>query len=368
MYLFLINGLRGGGAERVLQVLANHYAKDSKPVVILTLEEPGSDFLFDPRVTIRQLIWAPSWGWLRNWLLPLQWLALCLWVRLLKPTFCFSLLARSNFLNVLSGLVTGVRTPISEHIHSVEEFSGGGVRNWGAIWLIRRLYPLASDIFCVSHGVKDCLVGLGVSHPQMVVMPNPIDLSQAATRTAVEKDPSTIRIITVGRLTPQKDHHTLIHAFAEICQSRPLELHIVGDGPLRDDLGELVSQLGLDRQIHMLGWVENVFVHLNGADIFVLSSRWEGFGNVLVEAMACGLPVVGTDCDSGPGEILGSGRFGILVPVGDVQALARALTQLIESSELREHYAKLGQQRALDYSVDKIARRYEQLLLAGRPE
>lgn len=365
MYLFVINGMRGGGAERVLQVLANHYARESKPVLILTLEAPHSDYPLDPRVTVRQLLPLPSWSWLRNLVLPLQWLALCCWVKLLRPKFCLSLLARSNFINILAGLATGMRSPISEHIHSAEEFEAQGLRNRMAIRLIRSLYPLASDIFCVSEGVKECLISLGVTHPRMVVVHNPIDLSEVGW-----KRPSispVLRLISVGRLTPQKDHHTLLRAFQKLAHRYPLELHILGDGPLRDSLQALALEFGLADRVQILGWVDNVYEHLEQADIFVLSSRWEGFGNVLVEAMACGLPIVGTDCESGPTEILGEGKFGLLVPVADAEAMASALTRLIESPELREHFAELGRLRARDFSVEGIAKHYEEILLAYPP-
>jgi glycosyltransferase involved in cell wall biosynthesis len=160
-------------------------------------------------------------------------------------------------------------------------------------------------------------------------------------------------ILGVGRLTVQKDFPTLIRAFARVRQKRNARLLILGEGELRSELNALVAELGLQADVALPGFVENPFVFMRHASLFVLSSAWEGFGNVLVEAMACGMPVVSTDCPSGPAEILQNGKWGRLVPVGDVQALSEALLATLEESTHPDVAA-----RAAECSVDRAVEGY----------
>jgi glycosyltransferase involved in cell wall biosynthesis len=164
-------------------------------------------------------------------------------------------------------------------------------------------------------------------------------------------------ILGVGRLTPAKDFPTLLRAFARVRQVRAVRLVILGEGELRGTLEALVRDLGLEDSVSLPGFVQNPYAYMARAKLFVLSSAWEGFGSALVEAMACGLPVVSTDC-GGPSEILEGGMYGRLVPVGDPQALAEAiLTALVEPPQ-----ADLLRARAEDFSVEKIADQYLEVL------
>jgi glycosyltransferase involved in cell wall biosynthesis len=129
----------------------------------------------------------------------------------------------------------------------------------------------------------------------------------------------------IGRLAPKKDFPTLLRAFAEIRGKYRARLMILGEGPARGELEALVRELDLEADVALPGFVENPYAYLARANLFVLSSRWEGLPTVLIEAMFCGVPVVATDCPSGPREILGGGRYGTLVPVGDMDALTHAM-------------------------------------------
>lgn len=137
--------------------------------------------------------------------------------------------------------------------------------------------------------------------------------------------PAAPLVVACGRLNVQKDYPTLLRALAQCSTSPAPHLWILGEGNLQAELQSLVRQLGLSERVRFLGFRENPYRIMAAADVFALSSRWEGFANVVVEAMACGTPVVSTDCPHGPGEILQGGKYGRLVPVGDVQALASAL-------------------------------------------
>ena len=169
-------------------------------------------------------------------------------------------------------------------------------------------------------------------------------------------------LMAVGRLAPQKDFRNLLEAFARVRSRRGVRLVILGEGPERARLESLAADLGIAADVKMPGAVLNPFAYMARASLFVLSSAWEGFGNVLVEALACGCPIVSTDCPSGPREILDGGAFGPLVPVGDDEALAdgiiHALALPADRGRLRE--------RAQIFSVHAAVDRYLEVLLDGR--
>ena len=160
-------------------------------------------------------------------------------------------------------------------------------------------------------------------------------------------------VLSVGRLTEQKDFETLIRAFALLRSRRACRLVILGEGALRERLERLVTELGLHGAVLLPGFMANPFAWMRTSRVFVMSSAWEGFGNVLVEAMASGTPVVATDCHSGPSEILEGGRWGRLVPVGDVAAMAAAIEAVLVGSD---HPPVL--ERARQFSVDAAVAGY----------
>jgi glycosyltransferase involved in cell wall biosynthesis len=165
-------------------------------------------------------------------------------------------------------------------------------------------------------------------------------------------------IATAGRLVPVKDHWTLLRAFAILRAARPARLVIFGEGPLEAELRAAAGQSGIGSDVLFAGYVNDPAACYASTDLFVLSSTSEGFGNVLVEAMAAGVPVVSTDAPHGPREILEDGRFGALVPVGDADAMARAMAEMLD----RPTPAAILKGRAADFDVEKIGDRYETLL------
>ena len=164
-------------------------------------------------------------------------------------------------------------------------------------------------------------------------------------------------IVTVGRLEPQKDHATLLRAFCRLLTARPARLLILGEGSLDEELRGFVRRKDLGRRVHFTGYVGNPLPLIKRADLFVLSSRYEGFGNVLVEALACGSRIVSTDCPSGPAEILDHGAFGALVPVGDADALATAMLSALNT----EVDADRQTRRAHAFSLEICANQFERL-------
>jgi glycosyltransferase involved in cell wall biosynthesis len=158
-------------------------------------------------------------------------------------------------------------------------------------------------------------------------------------------------------MRPQKKLDDLIWAFSMI-QDESTRLALVGDGPRREQLEEYCRSLGIEDRVEFFGYVENPYKYMGSASVFVLSSGWEGFGNVLVEAMACGCPVVSTDCPTGPSEILSNGEYGQLVPVGEPGALAEAISEVLSSG----HSNTRLENRADDFHVETIVDQYEVIL------
>ena len=168
-------------------------------------------------------------------------------------------------------------------------------------------------------------------------------------------------LLAAGRLAPAKDFATLLRAFARVRARRPVHLVILGEGGLRHTLEKQLRELGIEADVELHGFVDNPFAWMSRASLFVLSSAWEGSPGVLVEAMACGCPVVSTDCPSGPDEILDGGRYGRLVPVGDAAALTEAIATTLDATIDREALRA----RAREFDVDRAIERYLDVLLRG---
>ena len=204
--------------------------------------------------------------------------------------------------------------------------------------LIKRFYPWADGIVVVSRGVRDDMAQLtNIPSERITVIYNPsVVKAEVLERAQAPLDHPWFLpgqppvLLAVGRLQVQKDFPMLIRAFAQVRQTRPVRLLILGEGKQRPMLEELIKKLGLDGDVSLPGFVVNPFAYMSRASIFILSSRWEGLPTVLVEALCCGTPVISTDCPSGPREILQDGQYGQLVPVGDVVALAHAIEATLQ--------------------------------------
>jgi glycosyltransferase involved in cell wall biosynthesis len=237
--------------------------------------------------------------------------------------------------------------------------------------VIGRTYRLADAVVAVSNGVADDLAAfIGLPRDRIQTIYNPVvpaNIEELASEPVshpwfLPGGPPVV--MGAGRLRQEKDFPTLVCAFARVRKERPARLVIFGESGYDSDpawealLMKLAGELGVADDVSLLGWTANLFAYMARAAVFVLSSRWEGLSNVLIEAMACGCPVVSTDCPSGPREILDGGRFGRLVPVGDDLAMAHAIHATLASHPNRQ----ILQDRAACFSTDGQVKPYLELL------
>ena len=353
--------LEGGGAERVMVTLANEFTARGYQVDLVLKRATGpllSDVSEDVRVvdlaTERLTASLPG---------------LVSYLRRERPRAILTALNNPMVLSAIAVALarSGTRVVVSIHNNVGKERANSSRRDLFS-FLFAPCLKRCHKIVAVSEGVKDNLATLTrIPRKRITTIYNPIVTSQllllkdeAPTHPWL-RDHSVPVILTAGRLTAQKDFATLIEAFALVRRSQNVRLVILGEGEQRRELEARIAHLGLVDEILLTGYVRNPYVWMKNSSLFVLSSRWEGFGNVLVEAMACGTPVVATDCASGPAEILENGKWGRLVPVGNAQALSMAIAKT-----LADRFGEHATERAMHFTAAKATTAYLQLL-TGEP-
>ncbi len=258
-----------------------------------------------------------------------------------RPPVLMAVRHRAIKVAVLARRISGADTRIVGQIHTTASVA---MQNWNAIkrwrWRreTRRYYHHCDLMVGVSRGVADDIRQMaGLPADRVTAIYNPIITTETMSALPRLPDhpwlhpPGPPVVLSAGRLTRQKDFPTLIRAFAIVAKNRPARLIILGEGKERPALEALIATLGLQQKVALPGHVDDPLAWMAAADLFVLSSIWEGFGNVLAEAMAVGTPVVATDCPHGPREILHDGRLGPLVPMQNPTALAEAMVRTLAS-------------------------------------
>lgn len=355
----IIHSLSSGGAERVMSTIANYWVKKGWEITLLTFTD-GSKAPFyplDDRVTHRSLALAksssnPMMGIWNNFA-SIQGLRAAIIKS--KPDIVISFLQETN---VIAALATRwLNIPIL-----VSERNDPAMISSSKIWELLRLwtYPLADRIVVQTQRAGNYFPAK--VQDRIVVVPNPVVLPPDTIFASADLlgDQS---LIAVGRLMPQKGFDLLLQALARLKDRYPdWTLTILGEGNLRPQLEELSTELGLADRVHLPGRVNNPHEFLHQADIFIMSSRYEGFPNALCEAMVCGLPVISTDCPNGPREIIRDGVDGILVPTEDVSALAAAMERLMSDPLLRKSLAAAAPFVAERFSLEKVMLMWESLI------
>ena len=231
--------------------------------------------------------------------------------------------------------------------------------------VIKYLYPKADAVVAPSRGVAQDILRFAPNlSGRIQVIYNPVinehlyRLCQEPVEHPWFSSKAVPVVLAVGRLVEQKGFDTLIQAFSRIQKVTEAHLVILGEGEKRASLEEMITHLGLSNSVCMLGFQPNPFKYMHRADVFVLSSRHEGLPNVLIQAMACGCPIVSTDCPSGPDEILNGGKFGELVPVDDVEAMAGAILRVLQGNR-----KSVPEEWLQQFEVERITDQYLRLLL-----
>jgi glycosyltransferase involved in cell wall biosynthesis len=400
-----MTSLDGGGIERVVLNLAQACVERDYRVdlVVCQVEGPYQDQV-PKKVNIIGLKTGPtSWlarayilaadpqgvlALLRPVLLPIKsWKrfrylpALSRYLRRERPHVLLSAMTHVNLMTLWARQLAGVSTRIvvSEHVTQTQAMREDPKRRrWHWRFLppiVQRTYLWADAIVAVSDGVADDLSLLtGIPRERITTIYNPIVTPELQRKAEVPLEHPWFTpgappiVLSAGRPRVQKDFPTLIRAFARARAVRNMRLVILGggkdkhrDAQYKTQLLALADQLGVANDVALPGFVDNPFAYMAHASVFVLSSAWEGFGNVIVEALACGCPVVSTDCPSGPAEILENGKYGPLVPVGDHVALADAILSVLNAPPDRDWL----KDRAAMFSVDRAANRYLEVLFSS---
>lgn len=235
------------------------------------------------------------------------------------------------------------------------------------------LFNRADAIVCVSKGVAYNVKKFFSFSKNLTIIPYGLDLRKARILGLRELPNSdkrifndkTLKIISVGRFEEQKDFHTLLKAFAYARKKiNKIELLLIGDGYLRKELESLAINLGIQTVAHFLGWKNNVYQYIKNSDVFVLSSNYEGFGYVILEAMSQGLPIVSSDTDFGPSEILDNGRFGKLVPPHNEKRLAQTMFELLKNKKMLFYLRQKSSKRILEYREERMLEKYKKVVLS----
>ncbi len=287
------------------------------------------------------------------------------YLRAHEPAIVISAKERADSVVVAAARAAAGETRVATIIGTdhVQRFRGANVlRRWRAYRRLRRLYRQVDILIAVSQGVADALAHItGVAREQIFVAPNPtvgaefFALAKQPPQHPWLNDNKTCPVVLgVGRLGTVKDFATLIRAFARVRKEMAVRLLIIGEGRRRRRLEKLARRLDVQDDVSLPGFADNAYSCMAHADLFVLSSHREGSPNTLIEALAAGTPVVSTDCPSGPREILADGRYGRLVPVGDVRAMATAMREaLAEPRGARDSRAAVRQ-----FEIDASTQRY----------
>jgi glycosyltransferase involved in cell wall biosynthesis len=354
---FFLPSLEGGGAERVVVNLIKEFVKREIKVELVLASAKGpylSEVPKEVRIidlkSLRVIFSIPK---------------LIAYLREEKPEIFISSLSHANIVSIISKKIARSKTKLflrEDNTLSLVFYNSKSFKTKVIPFLMKLLYPYSDLVIAVSKGVKDDLEKFAkLPENKIKVIYNPVITQDLFIKAKEPVDHPWFAedcppvILGVGRLTKQKDFPTLLKAFALVRKEIDSRLVILGEGEERKNLEQLAKELGIDEFLWMPGFVDNPYKYMSKASVFVLSSIYEGLANVVVEALALGLPVVSTDCPSGPSEILENGKYGKLVPVGEAEELAKAILYIIKS---HKEINQAAIERAKMFEVDKIAVKY----------
>ena len=348
--------LEGGGAERVAVNLANEFARRCVNVDLVLVSKVGS--------YLREVLNEVNIIDLRASRVSFSIFSLVRYIQKEKPDVVLSTLNHANIIAIIANKITRANTNSVIRVPCYFSLSEKGCMRL----LAGVLYPKSDIIIAISEDIKKDLVKtLNIPEKNIEVVYNPIFDESIIEKTRQEVDHPFFKnkhdkiILGVGSLTAIKDFRTLIKAFYELNKrGEQTKLIILGEGEERGALERLIMEFNLKERVSLPGFVNNPYAYMAKSDVFVLSSLSEGFGNVIVEALACGTSIVSVDCPGGPAEILEQGKYGRLVQPGSATAIAKAIEEVLDSPFDPISLKK----RATDFDIEKMANRYLEVMFS----
>ncbi|WP_404429377.1 glycosyltransferase [Sutcliffiella horikoshii] len=361
--LIFIYQMGGGGAARTLLNIINNLDRTKFAPVLVTLDFDGSyekelkeDVVFYKLPTKR---------------LSRSVFSLAKIIRHEKIDIVFSTIPRVNTIAIFAKVLSFSKA--KSVIREADNLGGSFITNLQLIGF-GLVYRLSNQIISLSEGVKENLVKRYKIKPSEIkVVYNPVDLGSINEKVRKKDIESNLiplfktkdkTLVSAGRLVEQKDHSTLLKAFANVNKEIPSKLVLMGEGPLKSKLVQEAKELGIEDKVHFIGFKSNPYIYFKQADVFVLSSLHEGFSHVIAEALATGVPVVATNCKSGPAEVLDNGAYGALCEVGNVEDMTEKILHVLTlNKEEVTTIVNNGFTRAAHFDAKKIVRRYEEIFL-----
>ncbi|TAM78879.1 MAG: glycosyltransferase [Acidobacteria bacterium] len=370
--LFLCYDLKDGGSPQVLSGILNHLNRNEFEPVLVTYS--GARVFPIPEGVTEHILRAKGGGNLVRKLKANLTAVLRLRrvLRLEKPQIAVGMGGMTNWgLILAAGLARGrMAVIIGEHGAGALDYRTDRVTSWVISLLNRFLYPFADRIVAISDGVREYLVrDRRIRKEKVVTIHNPVDIGRIQKLAREQVDDPWLRggdkpvVLWVGRMAAVKGLEHLIGVFERVQREIDARLIIVGEGSLENAIRDSVRRKGLQDKVRFAGFQSNPYRYMSRSSVFAFPSLSEGFGMVLVEAMACGLPIVATDCVAGPSEVLLGGKCGILVPVADEEAMARGIISLLTDTALRERLISAAMERIADFEPAKVIASYERLFL-----
>ena len=373
----LIYSLSGGGAERVVSYLLTHCISKGIDVHLIMMNT-GINYEIPENTKIHYIENSNpnEHGVIKALKIPFLAYKYARLVKPLELTHSLSFLTRPSFINILSRFFSSYKFKVitNERAFPSLQYSYKGFQSWFNKKMIKSLYKKSEAVISNSHGnANDLVSNFKVPSDKMHVIHNPIDLDKISVINPVEDffDTSKFNVITVGRLDIGKNHKMIINAISKL-NNIDIHLYIIGSGPMKSELEDLIEKLKLNNQVFLLGYQANPYGYLKSADLFAFGSNHEGFPNVLLEAMACKLPILSTNCQSGPNEImeLKSEKdndimltdYGILTPVKDVDSMAKAFKYFINNEKYMRDCISSGEKRIKEFEKNIILKEYLDLI------
>lgn len=371
--MFVVHSLRGGGAEKVASILLNSLAKSEDVPIVLVLFDKESSAASPHGIDVRYLDVKANGNVFYKGVKFFK--AIYRLAAIIKEERPRSILSFMDYANIISIISNWLSSKKNKVIISVHSFPTAQMREYAAnFWekimglLIRKFYNKADSIIAVSkHVCNDLVENFKIDKSRIHIIHNPIDLKKIDSLSNEDVSEKLFTkdvpiILSVGRLSKEKGFEYLLKAFSLLRGKNNARLVILGEGKEEANLKELSINLGIDKKVFFLGFKDNPYKYMKRSTIFVLPSLYESFGLVMIEAMACGIPVIATKSYKGFEDIIEHERTGLLVNVGDEQAIAESMLRLLNDEKLRRSLSEEAKERVAKFSIEKITNQYKAVL------